>query len=99
MNLKHLFPSKTRSSLNVLYPLQQWLDHLKIRDRHVAHRIAKLVPAQCPFERHITCCGRTIAYIPPLCKLNPFYEQLVGLRFRALCCLAEEWGEDISAYC
>jgi hypothetical protein len=34
-----------------------------------------------------------------MCKLNPFYEQLVGLRFKALCYLADVCGEDIAAYC
>jgi Mo-dependent nitrogenase C-terminus len=87
------------SKVNLLELLKQWLDQLEIHDRHIAQRIVKSIPAQCPFQRHITCFGRSIAHIPPLCKLNPFYEQLAGLRFRALCCLAEEWGEDISAYC
>lgn len=82
-----------------LQSLKHWLDQLEIHDRKIAHRIAKLIPTQCPFERDITLFGRAIAHIPPLCKLNPLYEQLVGLRFRALCCLADEWGEDISAYC
>jgi hypothetical protein len=85
--------------LHLLHPVQEWLDHLEIRDRAVAHRLAKLIPAQCPFERDIFWFGRCIVRIPPLCKLNPLYEQLVGLRFRALCCLADQWGEDISHYC
>lgn len=84
---------------NRLQLLKQWLEQLEIHDRKIAHRIARLIPAQCPFERDITFFGRVIAHIPPLCKLNPLYEQLVGLRFRALCYLADEWGEDISAYC
>jgi Mo-dependent nitrogenase C-terminus len=87
------------SEISLLELLKQWLDQLEIHDRHMAQRIVKLIPAQCPFERHITCFGRSIVHIPPLCKLNPVYDQLAGLRFRALCCLAEEWGEDISAYC
>jgi hypothetical protein len=37
--------------------------------------------------------------IPPMCKLNPLYEEVVGLRFRALCYLADDCGEDISQYC
>lgn len=82
----------------VLHPLRIWLDGITICDRQSAHRIAKLIPARCPFERDITISGRTLAHIPPLCKLNPLYDQLVGLRFRALCYLADECGEDISAY-
>jgi hypothetical protein len=99
MNIHATPHQNSHSYFDVLQPLRWWLDHLEIRDRHMAHRIAKLIPAQCPFERDIIWFGRAIAHIPPLCKLNPLYEQLVGLRFRALCRLADEWGEDISAYC
>jgi hypothetical protein len=48
---------------------------------------------------HLQMFGRTVLYIPPLCKLNPFYDQFVGLRFRAMCYLADVCGEDISCYC
>jgi Mo-dependent nitrogenase C-terminus len=84
---------------NILQPLRQWLDQLEVHDRQLAHRLAKLIPAQCPFERDVKFLGRTLAHIPPLCKLNPLYDQLVGLRFRALCYLADECGEDIQSYC
>ncbi|NJR64144.1 MAG: nitrogenase [Leptolyngbyaceae cyanobacterium CRU_2_3] len=84
---------------NIFQPLRQWLDQLEVHDRKLAHRLAKLIPAQCPFERDIKFFGRTLAHIPPLCKLNPLYDQLVGLRFRALCYLADECGEDIQSYC
>jgi hypothetical protein len=80
-------------------PIRQWLDHITIRNAKTAHLVAKSIPAQCPFERDITLFGRTVVHIPPLCKLNPLYEQLVGLRFRALCYLADECGEDIQQYC
>ncbi|MGL4376842.1 MAG: Mo-dependent nitrogenase C-terminal domain-containing protein, partial [Microcoleaceae cyanobacterium] len=42
--------------------------------------------------------SRKVAYIPPLCKFNPFYEEFVTLRFRALCYLADDCGEDISEF-
>ena len=58
-----------------------------------------MIPTQCPFERDISLFGRTIVSIPPLCKLNPLYEELIGLRFRALCYLADDCGEDIGCYC
>ncbi|MBE9017387.1 hypothetical protein IQ272_14835 [Chroococcidiopsidales cyanobacterium LEGE 13417] len=35
----------------------------------------------------------------PLCKLNPLYEQVVALRFKALTYLVDECGEDLSLYC
>lgn len=77
-------------SASVLQPLRTWLDNLEISDRKLAHQITELIPAQCPFERKIYWFGHCVLSIPPLCKLNPFYEELTGLRFRALCYLAGE---------
>ena len=78
---------------------QQWLENLEIKEATMARRIVKLIPAQCPFAREIQLFNRTVFRIPPLCKLNPFYEQLIKLRFRALCFLADCCGEDITPYC
>lgn len=65
--------------------------------RHV--RVAKLIcttiPACCPFERDIQILGYTF-HIPALCKLNPFYDRLMELRFWALSYL-DRCGEDITA--
>ncbi len=83
---------------NFLQPLRQWLDGIEVQTPRLAHFLAKAIPAQCPFERDITFFGRKVAHIPPLCKLNPLYEELVGLRFRALCYLVDQCGEDIQAY-
>lgn len=82
-----------------LHQLRNWLDELSIHDPRAARTVCKIIPAQCPFERDIKIFGRVVAHIPPLCKLNPLYEQFVGLRFRALCYLADELGEDVSVYC
>lgn len=82
-----------------LRPLKQWLDHLDVKNPKLAHFICQYIPAQCPFERDVKFLGKVLFHIPPLCKLNPFYDQFVSLRFRALCYLADECGEDISAYC
>lgn len=81
-----------------LSPLRRWLEQMEIRDGAIAHAICRLIPAQCPFERDIYFFDRKVAHIPPLCKLNPFYEEVVGLRFRALCYLADECGEDVGCY-
>lgn len=81
---------------NLLQPLRQWLDQIEISDAKFAMFLYKAIPAQCPFERDIKLFGRKIAHIPPLCKLNPLYDQLVGLRFRALCYLVDRCGIDIS---
>jgi tellurite resistance protein len=81
-----------------LNPLRDWLDGLDIEDPRVARFLCKMIPSQCPFARDVTLFGRKIVHIPPLCKINPLYEQLVGLRFRALSYLADECHEDISPY-
>jgi hypothetical protein len=85
--------------LDLLQPLRHWLDSLDIQNRKLARFIAKMIPAQCPFERDVILFGRKIAHIPPMCKLNPLYDQFVGLRFRALCYLADVCGEDVQSYC
>jgi len=90
--------SPFKAQLDLLKPLQQWLDNVEVKTPRFAHFLAKAIPAQCPFERDIILFGRKVAHIPPLCKLNPLYEQLVGLRFRALCYLVDQCGEDIQAY-
>ncbi len=84
---------------DLLKPLRQWLDEFEIQNHKLAKFIAKMIPSQCPFERDIVLFGRKIAHIPPLCKLNPVYNELVSLRFRALCYLVDQCGEDIQSYC
>jgi len=83
---------------DILKPVRDWLDGIEIEDPRVARFICKLIPSQCPFEREIRLFGHKMVRIPPLCKLNPLYEQLVGLRFRALSFLADECNEDVSQY-
>lgn len=82
-----------------LYPIREWLNNLDIQNIALAHFICRMIPTQCPFERDISLFGRTILSIPPLCKLNPLYEELISLRFRALCYLADDCGEDVGCYC
>ncbi|MDH6061716.1 Mo-dependent nitrogenase C-terminal domain-containing protein [Chrysosporum bergii ANA360D] len=89
----------TPTKFDILQPLRKRLDNLEITNRGFAHFLAKIIPAQCPFERDIILLGRKIAHIPPLCKLNPLYDEFVGLRFRALCYLVDQCGEDIQSYC
>ncbi len=98
MNLFHS-SSEHPAHFDVLHPVRDWLDHLDIHDPRLARFLCKMIPPQCPFERDIKLFGHKIVRIPPLCKLNPLYEQLVYLRFRALSYLADDCHEDISAYC
>ena len=94
----HVAPP-TQTEIDVLQPVREWLEGLEIQDPKVAQFLCKMIPPQCPFERDVKLFGRKIVHIPPLCKLNPLYEQLVGLRFRALSYLADDCGEDVSDYC
>lgn len=89
---------RTKRQVNALHPLREWLDKLDIQDPKVARFLCKMIPSQCPFERNITLFNRKIIRIPPLCKINPLYEQLTNLRFRALSYLADACGEDVSQY-
>lgn len=80
-----------------LAPLRRWINGLEISDRRLAHRICRLIPCCCPFERDLSLLGHTI-HIPALCQLNPVYDELIALRLRALTYLADDCGEDVSRY-
>ncbi|PIG94922.1 Mo-dependent nitrogenase C-terminal domain-containing protein [Gloeocapsopsis sp. IPPAS B-1203] len=92
-------PTTEQTQIDVLHPVRDWLDGLDIHDPKVARFLCKMIPPQCPFERDVKLFGKKVVHIPPLCKLNPLYEQLVGLRFRALSYLADECHEDVTEYC
>ncbi len=81
-----------------LQPLKQWIDSLEIKEIFLAQLICTVIPAQCPFERDLTLFGQRIGRIPPLCQLNPLYEQFVYLRFRSLSYLADECKINVSRY-
>lgn len=90
--------SDMAQQVSPLRPVKDWLDELEIHDPSVARFLCKMIPPQCPFERDVKLFGKKVVHIPPLCKLNPLYEQLVGLRFRALSYLADDCGEDVTPY-
>lgn len=98
-NIDQLQQPIKKPAFDILHPLRQWLDNVEVRHPQMAHRLCKLIPSQCPFERDICFMGRKLFHIPPMCKLNPLYEEVVSLRFRALCYLADECGEDVTPYC
>lgn len=89
---------KKSPRFDVFAPLRRWVDGIEVKQIKLAHTICTLIPCTCPFERNVNFFGRLLFHVPPLCKLNPLYDELVSLRFRALNYLAEE-GEDISQYC
>jgi len=84
--------------LNFWNQMRQYLDAIEIHNPQLARFLCQIIPAQCPFERHINCLGYHLR-IPPLCQLNPLYEQLMGLRFKCLSFLADKCGEDVTQYC
>ncbi|MBF2063062.1 MAG: Mo-dependent nitrogenase C-terminal domain-containing protein [Calothrix sp. C42_A2020_038] len=84
---------------DIIFPIRQLLESIEVKNSKLAHFLCKLIPSQCPFERDVVVFGKKLFHIPPMCKLNPFYEQVVGLRFKALCYLADVCGEDVTAYC
>ena len=89
---------KSKKGIDVLHPVKDWLEGMEVKDPRLAKFVCKVIPPQCPFERDINLFGRTVAHIPPLCKLNPLYEQFTMLRFRSLSYLADECGEDVTKY-
>ena len=93
-----LQPPAPQSGVDPLKPAREWLDQLDVKDPSLARFICKLVPSQCPFERDVTLFGKKLVHIPPMCKINPLYEQLVGLRFRALSYLSDDCDEDVTPY-
>ncbi|MGK7941008.1 MAG: Mo-dependent nitrogenase C-terminal domain-containing protein [Crocosphaera sp.] len=96
---KGKFGFNANKTQDYLLPLRQYLNNLEIQNESLAHILCRLIPVQCPFARDIKLFGRTIGHIPPLCKLNPLYDEIIALRFRALSYLADECGQDVSCYC
>ena len=90
-------PNK-QPSFDLLGLLRRWINHIEIKNPSLARFICRLIPCSCPFERDVSLLGHIFFHIPPLCKLNPVYDELVALRFRALTYLADSCGEDITPY-
>jgi hypothetical protein len=81
-----------------LLRFRQWLKSVEINNLFLARYLCKVIPASCPFERKIKVF-QYILVIPPLCKLNPFYEQLMLLRLKSLVYLSEKCGENSKLCC
>ncbi|MEB3156555.1 MAG: Mo-dependent nitrogenase C-terminal domain-containing protein [Cyanobacteriota bacterium] len=84
-------------NVGLLEGLKAWLEELDPVDPAVARFLVRLIPAQCPFERDVRLFGHKLVHIPPMCKINPLYEQLVGLRLRCLTTLEERRESPASA--
>jgi hypothetical protein len=82
---------------DLLGGIRDLLDAVSFHDIATALVVVKRIPGACPFERSIEWRGKLLLTIPPLCKLNPLFPEIQGLRYRALSYLAEE-GVDVSSY-
>jgi len=78
-------------------PLRRLVDGISVKHYRFAHLVCRVIPCCCPFERSVSLFGRSF-HIPPLCKLNPLYDEFVAMRFRALSYLADDCGEDVTRY-
>ena len=78
-----------RDSKGIFCFLNNLITRIAIHDLRIARFVINFIPSNCPFERDIQFCGHTLFHIPPLCKLNPLYESLMVLRFRAMTYLSE----------
>lgn len=72
----------------MLNHIKQLLESIEINSTQQANLLCNLIPSACPFARTIKL-GTFKLVIPPLCKINPLYEQLMELRFKAECYKAE----------
>lgn len=84
---------------SLLNQIRAQLDSIEINDSNLARLLCQIIPSHCPFEKTVSILGRKLFQIPPLCKLNPFYEEVIGLRFKCLSYLVDECGEDVTKYC
>ncbi|BAY42002.1 hypothetical protein NIES2111_63980 (plasmid) [Nostoc sp. NIES-2111] len=91
--------NKSQLNNSLLDQLKYQLEIIEITDARLAKFLCSFIPSHCPFERTVSILGREMFQIPPLCKLNPFYEQIVLLRFKSLMYLADICGEDVTKYC
>ena len=74
------YNQKNKSQERFLFPKQTIaLCQLKIQ---IAKLVRHLISPSCPFARDILFFGQTLQ-IPPLCQLNPLYNYLMNLRWRA----------------
>jgi len=89
-------PPRQWLTIDIWLPLRYLINHIEIHNAQFAHLLARSIPCCCPFERDIHLLGHPF-HIPPLCKLNPLYDEVVALRFRALSYLADH-NQDITRY-
>lgn len=82
--LNSFMPQSSRTlQIAPLVPLRRWLNTVEVRNVTIARWICRLVPNVCSPGYDVQLFGRTWLHLPPLCKLNPVFDELIDLRFRA----------------
>lgn len=85
-----IFPVIHGYASKIFDRVSHFIAEFEIQNTEIAELLTKLIPDSCPFERDIQLFGHTVLHVPPLCKLNPLYDSLMTLRFRALTFLSEQ---------
>jgi hypothetical protein len=95
---EYLQGNQTQNDL--LFPFFRWIETIEFPDQKIkiARLLCQLIPASCPFARDLSFLEYTL-HIPPLCKLNPLYDYLMGLRWGALTFLTDVGGKDTDFSC
>ena len=62
----------------LLQPGRNFINGIDINNPKFAQKLCQLIPAQCLNARDIKFLGRTVLQIPPMCKLNHFYYEIIS---------------------
>lgn len=85
----------SKYQFDLLQPIRKMLDSIEVNNPKLAQFLCRVIPASCPFEQDIKLFSYLIIHIPPLCKLNPLYQNFVELRFRAVCYFKQPQSQKI----
>ncbi len=78
-----------------IYLVRKWLQSIEIHNQKIAKLFCIIIPAHCPFQKEVKIFNHILFRIPSLCKLNPFYEELIALRFKSLSYLAARCSNNL----
>ena len=96
-HLNHSSRSAQRKGWYLLRPIRRWINSITVKKTRFAHFVCRLIPCECPCKHDVILFERKLFQLPPLCKLNPLYNELVELRLRALTYLSI-YEVDVTQY-
>jgi hypothetical protein len=67
----------TRKQSRLLSWVKRTIDGINVESEQLSRFVVASIPAQCPFARKVSLNGKLLFEIPPLCKLNPAYDEVV----------------------